>query len=133
MNAIIEQRFDTTELHLLHSPAIVIYHILRRDVALADGKLRVKATLADGGLIELFEYVSEIKGKIYVLKYSFHWQDAHGKLKKRWDNAPHYPDLPHAPHHVHHEDDSVHGVVHPPDILTVLQVLEAHYTDNRQD
>ncbi|MEA1899197.1 MAG: DUF6516 family protein, partial [Thermodesulfobacteriota bacterium] len=45
------------------------------------------------------------------MKYSFHWQNAQGRLRQRWDNAPHYPDLPNAPHHVHGENDSVQEVM----------------------
>ncbi|MEA3359588.1 MAG: DUF6516 family protein [Thermodesulfobacteriota bacterium] len=32
---------------------------------------------------------------------SFHWQDRVDNLIKRWDNAPHFPDLKGFPHHVH--------------------------------
>ncbi|MEW5766246.1 MAG: DUF6516 family protein [bacterium] len=60
-----------------------------------------------GGNVELFEYVAELGGRMHLKKYSFHWQDAQGKLQRRWDNAPHHPNLPKAPHHIHSEDNSV--------------------------
>jgi hypothetical protein len=124
MNAVIEQYFDGIEARLLQSPAIVAYQIIRREVALADGKLRLKATLSDGGAVELFEYVSEAEGYIQRLKYSFHWQDARGKLKRRWDNAPHYLHLPSAPHHLHLEDNVVQAVNQTPDIIFVIEEIE---------
>ncbi len=44
MNPVIEQYFDRIETRLLQSPTIVAYQIIRREVALADGKMRLKAT-----------------------------------------------------------------------------------------
>lgn len=124
MNPIIEQHFDTVEIRLLQSPVVITYQITRREVASADGKLRIKLELNDGGAVELFEYVSEAEGDLHLLKYSFHWQDAQGNLRKRWDNAPHYPNLPNAPHHVHLSDNTVQGVTKIPDILSILEQIE---------
>ena len=98
MNPNIKEHFDIFETMLIESSVIVSYQILSREIAAFDGKIRVKATLIDGGNIELFEYVADSKSNIRLLKYSFHWQGAHGNLKRRWDNAPHYPKcLTHAP------------------------------------
>ena len=124
MNPIIEQYFDAVEVRLIQSSVIVGYQIIRREVAPADGKFRVKVILNDGGVAELFEYVSEAEGHIRLLKYSFHWQDVQGKLKQRWDNAPHYPDLSNSPHHVHLEDDVVREVTEVPDIIFVIEQIE---------
>ena len=124
MNSVIERHFDQVELRLIQSPAIGSYRILRREVAPGDGKLRLKAVLIDGGVIELFEYVTESGGLICLSKYSFHWQDAHGKLKQRWDNAPHHPELPGAPHHIHHANNTVEGIMAAPDIFSVIDQIE---------
>jgi hypothetical protein len=72
MNPVIEQYFTAVEARLLQSPAIVAYQIIRREVAPADDKLRLKTRLSDGGTAELFVYVSESDGHIQLLKYSFH-------------------------------------------------------------
>ncbi|MCF8128560.1 MAG: DUF6516 family protein, partial [Deltaproteobacteria bacterium] len=40
-------------------------------------------------------------GAITITIYRFHWQDRNGVLVKRWDNAPHHPQLETHPHHVH--------------------------------
>ena len=90
MNPIIKTHFHTFETRLIESPVIVSCQILRREISASDGKIRAKASLSDGGNIELFEYVTESKGNIRLLKYSFHWQDKHNKMKRRWDNAPHH-------------------------------------------
>ena len=124
MNLIIAQHFDVVEVWLIQNPVIVSYQILRREIAPADGKLRLKMTLCDGSIAELFEYVVESNQQIHLLKYSFHWQDAQGKLRRRWDNAPHYPNLPNSPHHVHNEDGSVQGVTDVPDMFSVIEKIE---------
>ncbi|MEN8217328.1 MAG: DUF6516 family protein [Pseudomonadota bacterium] len=83
--------------------------------------------LTDDGLAEFVEYVNEVDGNIHLSKYSFHWQDAQGKLKQRWDNAPHHPELPNFPHHVHNQDRSVHGVITVPDIFYIIDQIEKAY------
>ena len=124
MNPIIREHFDFFETRLIESPAIVSYQILSREIAVSDGKMRVKASLRDGGNVELFEYVAESKGIIRVVKYSFHWQNAQGKLRRRWDNAPHHPELSNAPHHVHIENDYVRQIAQVPDIFSVIRKIE---------
>jgi len=128
MNSIIAQYFDAIEVRLIQSPVITSYQIVSREIALVDGKLRIKMTLSDGGLSEFVEYVTESNGEIQLSKYSFHWQDAQRKLKQRWDNAPHHPELPNAPHHVHHEDRTVHGVMIKPDLFYVIKQIEQALT-----
>lgn len=34
-------------------------------------------------------------------KYSYHWQDAHGRLITRWDNSLHHREISTFPHHRH--------------------------------
>jgi len=40
-------------------------------------------------------------GECVATKYRHHWQDKSGKIKKRWDNAPHHPELDSFPDHIH--------------------------------
>jgi len=128
MNPIIAQRFDAIETRLIQSPVVISYKVLGREIALTDGKLRVKAALSNDGVVELFEYVAESGGHIHLLKYSFHWQTAQGKLEWRWDNAPHYPSLPNAPHHIHNASGTVQGAVEAPDMLFVIREIERALT-----
>lgn len=53
-----------------------------------------------------FEYVLERGGGVFPKKYSFHWQDNTGNLKRRWDNAPHFPQFTLSAR-IHYEDGSV--------------------------
>jgi len=58
-----------------------------------------------------------------VTKYSFHWQDARARLRKRWDNASHHPELPTHPHHVHDRaEDNVlsHEPVNAREVLAII-------------
>lgn len=34
-------------------------------------------------------------------KYAYQWMEPDGTLRRRWDNAPHWPAVPTVPHHVH--------------------------------
>lgn len=118
--------FGHLEQRLLDSDAVSSYVIIRREVTPADGKVRIRARLKDGGSLELFEYVAlEAGGHVVRLKYSYHWQNAEGVLVSRWDAVAHHPQLPYAPHHVHMSDGSVEGVMKPPDAMAVLAYIEA--------
>ena len=124
MNPIIASYFDEIEMRLIESPVVASYQQVRREVTPTDGKLRIRATLIDGGLFELFEYVTEEKGRMDLRKYSFHWQDADGELICRWDNVKHHMDLPHAPHHLHAKEGPPQPVFDVPNAMTALTTIE---------
>lgn len=89
----------------------------QRDEAI--GFLRGSLYLYDDSVLHISEYVNT-EPQITRLKYRYHWQNAHGALIFRYDNAPHYPHLPNAPHHKHNgEEDNVISAS-PPDIFSVL-------------
>lgn len=125
MNRLIHTHFNATEARLIASPIVAAFDVIRREVTPTDGKMRIRATLTDGGLLELFEYVEEDQGRLNLQKYSFHWQDATGELVQRWDNVNHYPDLPNAPHHVHQADGSVQSVPGVPGMTDILDKVES--------
>lgn len=124
MNPIIQAYFQSVEVRLIRSHVIASYQIIRQEITPVDGKLRIKIILTDDSLIEFFEYVAESSGYIRILKYSFHWQDKHKRLIKRWDNAPHHSELPYFPHHVHYEDGSVRGIDRIPDAMFIIDEVE---------
>jgi len=62
MNPIIASYFDEIEMRLIESPVVASYKQVRREITPTDDKLRIRATLIDGGLFQLFEYVAEEKG-----------------------------------------------------------------------
>jgi hypothetical protein len=73
------------------------------------------------GDMGLFRYRPTLRrGRLQVTKYSFHWQSADAKLRKRWDNAAHHPEVPTHPHHVH---DSTEANVLPHEPISTEEVL----------
>ena len=60
-------------------------------------ELVAKIEFKDGALLHIKDYLF-IEG---TRKYSYHWQDAQGRLITRWDNSPHHKGLPTFPHHRH--------------------------------
>lgn len=124
MNPYIQRHFENLEVQLLESPIVSRYTVIRQEIAPTDGKIRIKTDVVDGGIVEVFEYVSESAGMVIVKKYSFHWQNQHGVLQRRGDNAPHHPELPAAPHHTHLNDQNVQGMQFPPSVLDVLTFIE---------
>ena len=75
--------------------------IVREEAQEALGLFRARLILQDRSLLELFEHFETGEEVVEVTKYSYHWQDETGRLRRRWDNAPHYPELSTSPHHVH--------------------------------
>jgi hypothetical protein len=124
MNPRINEYFDEIEAQLVASAVVASFDVIRREVTSTEGKIRLRAQLTNGALLELFEYCVERERQIHLRKYRLHWQDASGRLVQRWDNAKHHPDLPNAPHHTHDADGSVSPVVVPPDALEMLEQVE---------
>lgn len=124
MNLLIENYFDWVEICLIESSIVNSYTLIRREISLVDGKLRIKSLLDDNSLLELFLYFKEINKQIEQSKYSFHWQNAQGNLIRRWDNAPHHLHLENAPHHVHYANEMVQASHTIPDIIFVIAYIE---------
>ncbi len=86
-------------------------HLIRYDLLeIGEEKIliyRIRITLSDGGLLEMMERVLESDmGYCKTTTYSFHWQDRNGSLVRRWDNAPHHPELDSFPYHIHVEREA---------------------------
>ncbi len=119
--------FDRVLLTALGSPKVKRVEQVRRahDATGRIGFMRYRLTLINDDLLELTERVEVQAGEIIVTKYRHHWQNQEGVLIKRWDNAPHYPQVASFPHHLHDgSEDNV--VAHPPvDALQVLHLVVA--------
>lgn len=118
--------FTTLEAELAKSAAVINYTILRQNIDPSElrGSIRIRATLRNSHILEFAEYVSESKGQLEKLNYSYHWQDEQGKLLKRWDNAPHFLKLSNAPHHIHLDEENVVSASQVPDLAAVLAEIE---------
>lgn len=104
------------------SPQIVHWTIVREESVDDIGLLRYKVVLQDGAFAEMFARFRIVAGQANVSKYSFHWQRSDGQLLKRWDNAPHHPEIETFPHHLH---DGSENNVQPSSPITAEQFLEA--------
>ena len=88
------------------------------------GYIRVRIRLKNGDLLELSEYVTFHAGEIEIISYTYHWQDAYGRLKKRWDNASYHSSAQSHPFHVH--DGSEQNILssEPMTLRKILQSIE---------
>jgi len=49
MSRLIHDYFDAIEARFIASPIVVAFDVIQREVTPADGKIRIRAKLADGG------------------------------------------------------------------------------------
>jgi len=101
-------------------PQVEQCRIVREEAQGDMGLLRYRLTLRGGDLLEMFERFQVVEGRVRVTKYSFHWQNAEGQLRKRWDNAAHHPEVATRPHHVH---DGAEDQVRPHAPINAEEVL----------
>lgn len=106
---------------LIADPLVQQFDIRRERRTVDDGYLRARLILDNREQLEFSEYVRRIRDQIHVVTYSFHWTDPSGNLIRRWDNAPHFPNLPQAPHHLHDGDQDN---VLPAAPMTMAEVLD---------
>ena len=83
------------------NPKVLHWTVLREEAQEEMGLFRYRLILGDGSQLEMFERFQIVAEGAMVTKYSFHWQDAGGRLLKRWDNAAHHPEVATHPHHLH--------------------------------
>ncbi len=60
-------------------------------------ELRVSVVLTDGSTLHVRDYLFRDGTR----KYAYHWQTGAGRLRRRWDNSGHWPEVSSHPHHVH--------------------------------
>lgn len=86
---------------IISNQQVVSWAIAREETQGDRGMFRYRLTLQDGTFLELFEFFIVTEAEVQVTKYSFHWQNSDGQLRKRWDNAPHHREISTYPNHVH--------------------------------
>ena len=120
MSTQVRDYLDEIEQMFLLSPVVLSLQVREREERLQEGFIRLRAVLANGDLLEAFEFVVTTSDSIQTVTYRIHWQQRDGQLKRRWDNAPHHSDVSTFPHHVH-LGPAEH--VEPSEPMTILQVL----------
>ncbi len=116
--------------YLGHIKALIVlnrqvmhWKVVREEAQGDVGLFRYQLTLRDGSLLEMFERFDIAGEKLQVRRYSFHWQSADGELRRRWDNAPHHPEMSTHPHHVHEGADAnvlAHRAVSAEEVLAII-------------
>jgi hypothetical protein len=105
------------------NPQVMHWTVVREEAQGDVGLFRYRLTLRDGGRLEMFEYFQIAEDRLHVAKYIFHWQDADDRLRRRWDNAAHHPEVPTYPHHVHEGVETnvlPHGPISAEKILSMI-------------
>ncbi|MBL7203219.1 MAG: hypothetical protein ISS63_02645 [Desulfobacteraceae bacterium] len=109
--------------------------VLRHDILETDWEkilvYRIRVSMAGGGILEIRErvVVSKRDGEKETTTYSFHWQNQKGKLIKRWDNAPHFPDIDGFPCHIHIGENNTVVPGRPINALEMLAMIDMELTD----
>lgn len=107
----------------INSPVVELYRVRGQLVREGEGFIRIRSWLVNGDLFETFEFVTLEDNAIVLQTYRLHWQDKEGRLIRRWDNAPHYPELESFPHHVHTSEGQAEPF-RPINSKEVLQLIE---------
>lgn len=98
---------------------------VREETQGKSGLFRYRLVGVDGSLLELFERFEVVETRVRVTKYSFHWQEPDGRLRRRWDNAAHYPEIQTFPHHVHEREETNVMAHFPVRVENILEFLSA--------
>ncbi|MBE9112446.1 hypothetical protein IQ273_23925 [Nodosilinea sp. LEGE 07298] len=110
---------------LTTSPVVQDWVSVTEMLLLDRGHFRVRITLTNGDFVEASEFFRIFKNQIEQQRYRYQWMDAKQKqLKKRWDNAPHFPHIESFPHHVHIGQDDNVGSSQMLGISGLIAVLE---------
>jgi len=107
----------------INSYVVERYRVRGRLTREGEGFIRIRSWLINGDLFEAFEFVILEEEAIVLQTYRLHWQDKGGRLIRRWDNAPHYPELESFPYHVHTSERRAEPF-RPINIKEALQLIE---------
>ena len=89
------------------------------------GYFRAQLTLVNGDFLEVSEYFVLEQGKYVPKRYRYLWMDgAKRHLKKRWDNAEHFPSLSGFPDHVHIGGEENVVPSNPIRIIDIIDIIE---------
>ncbi|MDO9011506.1 MAG: DUF6516 family protein [Gallionella sp.] len=128
----VDARLLDIQVALANSRVIVDVRLLHESAIGDVGYFRVRAHLIDGSEVKFMERFCHQADTVVVEKYSFHWQRADGSLIRRWDNAPHHPEITSFPNHLHEGDEShvlAHEAVNVFEVLVKLEKALAEQVD----
>lgn len=93
------------------------WHVVRYEQEDETYMLHITAILKDDSYLELRDYLFVDGSR----KYAYQWMESDNRLRRRWDNAPHWPEVATAPYHVHLPNQAIPE----PSTITNLEELFA--------
>jgi hypothetical protein len=117
------------EVYLIAIKAKLVSSVIVRHVEIVQdyvineqGFFRARLTLQNDDFLEVAEFFQEFQGMVQTVEYRYQWMDQGRQvLRKRWDNATHFPGLANFPHHVH---VGLTGVVEPGRLLSTIDLVD---------
>jgi hypothetical protein len=104
----------------IFSDYIISFEVLLQETRSDLRKTKIKLLLKDNSVLFIREIIIDNK----LFDYSYHWQTEQGKLKIRWDNAAHYPDISTFPHHKHVDDENNIEVSYEQNLHDVMDYIK---------
>lgn len=120
----VQTRLDAEYASLLGHPLVQSTELIRYTVNRLDGYLRVRTILINGDFLEIALQIASQNGNALIDGYRYQWMDStRTKLRRRWDDTPHFPQLSGFPHHCHIEQEDKVEPALPMDIKTLLDTI----------
>ena len=107
---------------LISSFAVNSFLIVKEKLLPESGYFRARLTLSNNDFLEVVEYFIIQNNQPVTQSYRYQWMDkTRQNLRKRWDNAEHFPGLSNFPHHVHVGEESN---VEPGYLMNIIELIE---------
>lgn len=121
---LIEEYFGRIENDIILCPFVHSYNLVKDKRSIYIGFVEGSIKFIDDSVLHFMEFVDTGK-KIEKYKYSYHYEDVHGKLIFRYDIAPHYRNIATFPHHKHEASNNVVASKEPAlkDVLYEIEKL----------
>ena len=98
---------DAIKLKMATSAMVRQVDIVQERVSGAYGFFRARLVLTNDDFLEVSEFFTVEQGQGHTVEYRHQWMDQTRQvIRKRWDNAKHYPGLPNFPHYIHVGDET---------------------------
>lgn len=109
---------------IVNSPIIRSFQTKERWVRRFDAYIKVRVTLIDDSILEITQFLhADEENYAEIKRYNYHWMDSSNRLRRRWDNVRHYPDLPNFPHHLHDGDEKNVLPGEPMNLFKALDII----------
>jgi hypothetical protein len=105
-----------SQAHIIEAPVIDVQDDHR-------GGLEMALRYSDGSELHIELWADCSGDEIRWPSYSLHYQDRDRRLRFRFDNAPHHPELADFPRHVHRSDAEIEPGG-PPSVHEVARLIE---------